>query len=81
MPDAKNIHKYPRDKTPGMRKADVATFGDAKKQKTYKGPHLTTGKATQYNQMSLGKGFMAQKPITGHTQQKNVEDNTLDRGK
>ena len=27
----------------------------------------------KYNQMKLGEGFMVQKPLAGHAQQKNVE--------
>jgi len=44
---------------------------DSTKQTTTKGPH---GGGTPYNQAAMGKGFMIQKPIAGHTQQGNVSD-------
>lgn len=42
-------------------------------RKTTTGPH---GGGTQYTQMrpTLGKGFIAIPPITGHRQKKNISD-------
>jgi hypothetical protein len=48
----------------------VTTPVDTTKQTSTSGSH---GGGTPYHQAKMGAGFMAQKPITGHTQQGNVK--------
>ena len=38
---------------------------------TEKGPH---GGGTKYHQAKIGEGFLVQKPLTGHTQKRNIGD-------
>lgn len=45
-------------------------MGKVESKKTEKGPH---GGGHKYNQAVIGKGFLQHKPITGHTQEKNID--------
>lgn len=67
-------HNYPKSNSSSMKKADNKVMGDATKKSTDNGPHLKTGKSTNYNQMSIPNGFMTHDSRPGHSQKSNIDD-------
>ena len=64
---------YPKDKNSNMKAVDSKALGKVTKETTEAGPYLKQGKGTQYNQATLGKGFLVHNPHPGHKQEKNIE--------
>ena len=63
-----------KDET-GMNKVDKGVMGDdVSKKTTLDGSHLRQGEGTQYNQMAIGKSFLAHDPRAGHEQKRNIDD-------
>ena len=77
MPDEKNLHKYPQTKTSTLKPVKSDAFGPSKKAVSENGPHLMTGKGTQFNVAKITKGFLAQDPRPGHTQKLNLDKQDL----
>lgn len=58
----------------GMKKVDKDVMGDVSQKSSLDGSHLRQGEGTQYNQMAIGKSFLAHDPRAGHEQKRNIDD-------